>query len=104
MYTFKKRYSNHKKSFNHEKYENETELSKEHWKIKRKQFEPQVSWKILRRCSPFSRTSMKCNLCLTEKLEIALYRGKNMLNKKSELVSKCRHINQHSLKNHDTND
>ena len=31
---FKIRYSNHKKSFNHEKYKNDTELLNELWKIK----------------------------------------------------------------------
>ena len=30
--TFKERYNNHSKSFNHEKYKNETELSKYVWK------------------------------------------------------------------------
>ena len=30
---FKTRYSNHKKSFNHEKHENDTQLSNELWKI-----------------------------------------------------------------------
>ena len=34
--TFKERYNNHKNSFNHEKYENEAELSKYVWKLKKK--------------------------------------------------------------------
>ena len=38
--TFKKRFSNHKKSFNHERYENETELSKQYWKFKRQKKKP----------------------------------------------------------------
>ena len=33
---FKERHNNHNKSFNHEKYENETELSKYVWKLKKK--------------------------------------------------------------------
>ena len=34
---FKERYGNHKKSFKHESYERETELSKYVWKLKRKE-------------------------------------------------------------------
>ena len=34
--TFKKRYSNHKRSFNLPAYKHDTELSKEFWKIKRR--------------------------------------------------------------------
>ena len=101
--TFKKRFANHKKSFNHEKYENETELSKEYWKQKRENKNPRVSWRIIRKCKPFNRNSLKCDLCLNEKLEIAS-RKNNILNSRSELISKCRHINKHLLTNFDSND
>lgn len=37
---FKHRFNNHTKSFNLEHYENDTELSKEHWTIKRNYFKP----------------------------------------------------------------
>ena len=99
--TFKKRYSNHKKTFNHEKYEHESELSKEIWRLKHKNITPKITWKIVNKCTPFNRTTLKCNLCLSEKLEIAIRNDKNMLNKKSELISKCRHINQHCMNYHD---
>ena len=102
--TFKKRYANHKKSFNHEKYELDSELSKEYWKIKRKNKNPKVTWKIVRKCPPFNRAAVKCYVCTAEKLEIALFKGSNILNKKSELISKCRHINKFCLKNSDTLD
>ena len=32
--TFKQRYGNHKKSFNHEKHRTDTELSNEYWRLK----------------------------------------------------------------------
>ena len=41
--TFKKRYSNHKKSFNLAVYKNDTEHSKEFWKIKRRNFVPKIN-------------------------------------------------------------
>lgn len=34
--TVKNRFANHKESFHHEKYKSSTELSKEFWKLKRK--------------------------------------------------------------------
>ena len=100
--TFKKRYSNHKRSFNLPAYKNDTELSKEFWKIKRRNSVPQIKWRILRKCSRFNRSSLRCNLCLNEKLEIALFKGNNILNRRTELISKCRHINKHTLLRHDT--
>ena len=39
-----------------------------------------------------------------EKYEIATYPYKNIINKRSELISKCRHLNKHTLSNYDTND
>ena len=39
--TFKERYDNHDKSFNHDKYENETELIKYVSKLKKKKFNVQ---------------------------------------------------------------
>ena len=40
---FKHRFNNHAISFNLENYENDTELSKEYWTIKRKHFTPKVT-------------------------------------------------------------
>ena len=101
--TFKKRFANHKKSFNCEKYENDTELSKAFWKMKRSYKNPKINWKILHKCKPVNRSSMRCNLCISEKLEIAL-RRENIINSRSELVSKCRHVNQFSLMRYDSKD
>ena len=51
---FKHRFNDHTKSFNLEHYENDTELSKEYWTIKRNHFTPTVTWRIIRKCGPFS--------------------------------------------------
>ena len=40
--TFRQRYENHKKSFNHEKHRKDIELSKEYWKLKEIKAQPQV--------------------------------------------------------------
>ena len=59
----------------------------------------EIAWKIVRRCAPVNRTILKWKLCLNEKLEIATHHEKNLLNKRSELVSKCRHFNKLLLMN-----
>ena len=97
---FKLRYANHKKSFVHQKYQKETELSNEFWKIKELNGEPKVTFSIIKKCHPYEPSSAKCYLCLHEKLYILEYKGDNLLNQRSELVSKCRHKNKYKLCNH----
>ena len=101
---FKHRFNNHTKSFNLEHYENDTELSKEYWTIKRNHFTPMVTWRIIRKCAPFNTTKRKCYLCLNEKLEIASYKGGNLLNQRSKLINKRRHENKFTLLQHDRKD
>ena len=45
-------------------------------------------------------SSIICQLCLTEKLWIIKFlNNKDLLNKKSELIIKCRHLNKFLLAN-----
>ena len=44
--TFKKRYANHKKSFNAEKNKNDAKLYTEYWKPPNKKLHPRISWSI----------------------------------------------------------
>ena len=99
---FNHRFSNHTKSFNLEYYENDTELYKECWEIKGNYFIPKVTWRIIKKCAPFNTTKRKCYLCLNEKLQIASYKGDNLLNKRSKLINKCRHQNKFTLLWHDS--
>ena len=58
-------------------------------------------------CAPINRNSLRCNLCLNEKLEIALIKSndnESIINSRSELVSKCRHINKFTLMRYDSKD
>ena len=96
--TFKERYRNHKKESNHSKYQNSTELSKYIWKLKRDKIDFTIKWSIVERVNG-NANSTRCNLCLTEKLWIInSINDENCLNKKSELISKCRHLNKVLLK------
>ena len=96
--TFKKRYANQKKSFNVPTYKNDTKLSTEYLALKTKQLNPKVLWQIKRRYNSYNPISRRCNLCLNEKLEILDDQDKNLLNKRSEIISHCRHQNKFKLK------
>ena len=96
---FKSRYCNHKKAFINERYRNDTELSKEVWNVREQNGTPKIKWSILGKYSSYNPISKRCNLCLNEKLEIAIYKGENLLNKRSEVISKCRHRNKYKLSN-----
>ena len=95
---FKKSYSNHKKSFNVSFYRHDTKLSTEYWNLRMKQLNPQISWKIKGVYKSYNTTSNRCNLCLTEKLEILDDPDKNLLNKRSEIISQCLDKNKYGLK------
>ena len=102
--SFEGRLHNHNVSFRNEFYKNNTELSKELWQIKMKNYIPKITWRIVWKCPPYNYNSRKCYLCLNEKLEIALYEGENLPNKKTKLISKCRHQNKFMLLRHDSKD
>ena len=88
---FKQRYTNHIKSFRHEKHQSNTELSNELWDIKNNNYTPNIVWEILQKHQTYNPNTKRCSLCLNEKLEIAKYKGRNLLNKRSEIINKCRH-------------
>ena len=91
--TFKERYNNHSKSFNHEKYHNETEFSKYVWKLKKKNSKFSITWKIISQATTKRRPSNQCNLCLEEKYHILKYSEKKpclLLNKRFEIRA-CNH-------------
>ena len=63
-------------------------------------YTPKITWKI-RKCLPYNY-NRKCFLSLNKKLEIALYEGEKLLNKKTELIFKYRHQNKFMLLRHDS--
>ena len=89
-------------SFNLRKYENSSEITKEVWKIKDQGGEPIVTWRIIKHCPAYNPISKRCTLCLSEKLHVAEYEGDNLLNKREEIISDCRHQNEFMLLNHDS--
>ena len=94
---FKTRHASHKTSMQHERYANSTELSKYIWQLSNQQTEHSLSWTILERACPYSNAGKRCNLCIAEAYHI-LHADKDMaLNKRSELVSTCRHQKKFTL-------
>ena len=93
------RYNNHTKSFRNRGYEHETEHSKHIWELKDNNTEFYLEWSIAAYVSPYRCGTRRCDLCLTEKYIIARAEQKNLLNKRAELISKCRHRNKYILKN-----
>ena len=97
---------NHKLSFKHKRFSNKTTLSSYMWHLKSVSNEtPNFKWSILRYVPPNSDISKKCLLRLYQKLEIVTYQNqKELLNKRSELLCKCRRANKFLLKNYTGND
>ena len=103
---FKERYENHKMSIRQRSYLTASDLSKYSWKLVGNGAMPTIKFSIAKRVK--SNTFINnCNLCLIEKAFIIRNLDDvNMLNKRSEFISKCRHINKRLLNrvNDDSND
>ena len=103
---FKTRWNAHKLSFNNRKYKNSTTLSTHVWELKETHnVAPTLKWSIMKHARSYSINTRSCALCLQEKYEILNYPIKrNLLNKRSELISKCRHTNKFLLANYKSKD
>ena len=96
---FKYRWNDHNSSFRNEQYKNKSKLSALVWKLKEEGKNYNLKWSILKKSSPYRAGSKRCNLCLWEKYFII--NGDNkMINKKDELLGKCRHREKFLLKNY----
>ena len=94
---FKERYENHKTSFKHRSHLTASDLPKYYWKLVDKGTVPTIKFSIAERVKGNTFIN-NCNLCLSEKAFIIRNLDDvNMLNKRSEFISKCRHINKRLL-------
>ena len=96
---FKLRYNNHTMSFRHKKRVSDTELSKYLRNLKEENVNDNLQWSIKAYASPYKFRTRKCDFCLTEKMIIARSDPKKLLNKRRELISKCRHRNKFLVSN-----
>ena len=96
--SFKQRWYGHNHTFRNEEKKKSTELSNYVWELQSRDISPNLNWEIIDHGRPYRNGSKQCNLCLTEKYHI-ITSDLNLINKRSELISKCRHINKFIIKN-----
>ena len=96
---FETRFNNHSSLFRHKRYSTNTELSKNIWKVSKEKIQYEIKWNIAAYTLAHKCGSRRCGLCLTEKLKIMREGPELLLNKRSELVFKCRHKNKFILAN-----
>ena len=56
-----------------------------------------IQWSVLLKGKDYQNITKRCKLCLAEKLEIIMTNKERSLNRRSELISKCRHENKFYL-------
>ena len=85
---------------------NKTTSAKYIWEQKqRHKIIPALKWYIFKSVPSYFIITKSCMLCLHEKFEILTYPNQDeLLNKRSELVSKCCHINTYLLSNYKASD
>ena len=79
------------------KYKNITSLSTHIWNLKEKGINYTLKWNVIVKAKSYNPEAKKCYLCITEKAKILYYRGEGLLNKRSEIMAKCRHRAKHNL-------
>ena len=95
---FKHRFNNHMEFFTLKQYENNTELSKECWKVQ--PFHTKnTPGEYSEMCTVQLTQNKKFYLVLNAKLRITSYNGDNLLNKRSELINKWRYQNKFLARN-----
>ena len=90
-------YENHKTSFRHRSHVTDSELSKYYWKLVDNDTVPTIKFSIAKHVKGNTFIN-NYNLCLSKKAFIIRNLDDiNMLNKRSEFISKCRRINKQLL-------
>ena len=88
----------HRLDFANKTKANSTALSQYIWDLKGKKEDYQISWKILKAVTKLKNGNKMCRLCVTEAATIMKGR-KGQLNRRTEILNKCRHQNKYLLKN-----
>ena len=88
---FQTKLGSHKNYFKNRQKEKGAELSKNIWNLKDKKITTySIKWSIVKQTSGYKSVTNSCNLCLSEKLAICIFRDKDcLINKRTDLVSKC---------------
>ena len=74
-------------------------------KKQRHNITPTLKWYTIKSVPSYSNITKSCMLCIDKKFEILTYPNLDeLLNKRSELVYICCHINKYLLSNYEAND
>ena len=95
--TFKSRFGNHKQSFTHRRYGNQTKLASYVWDLKDRNINPQIKFEKVLQAPKFRPGGRNCALCDSEKAEIMIQKKKQSINVCNEIATKCPHIRKHTL-------
>ena len=99
--TWKDRQYKHRNSFKDLSKRNASQLSNYIWELKDNGVcinDINFKWSVIDHAPAYINGTGKCNLCLTEKYNIIMS-PLELINKRSELISKCRHENKFYLMN-----
>ena len=91
--TFKKRWYGHSHTFRNEEKRKSSELANHVWNLQDRNISPLLSWEIIDYGRAYINGSKRCDLCLIEKYHVITSKL-DLVNKRSELISKCRHSNK----------
>ena len=98
--SFKARHSNHLTSFRDPKYRHSTRLSTHIWELKEDGIQDfDLKFSIEKLAPAYKRETQKCLLCLEEKRFIMYKNQEESINKRTEILNKCRHKRSHLLSN-----
>ena len=94
---WKSRYNFHKSTIKLEHMESSTSLSHHIWTLKKNGVPYNIQWKIAAAVPAYSKESRRCPLCLAEKTNILFGDKQLLLNKRAEIMNKCKHKVKHKL-------
>ena len=89
--TLFQRFNNHKCTFSNPLKRKSTALSDYIWSLKDSSTPYHLRWSILTKAQPYKGNLAECRLCSEEALRI-LFADYTILNRRSELVTSCRHM------------
>ena len=92
-HSLKTRFNNHKVSIKHRNHSHNTVPSKYIWDMD-SDTDFTIKWLIVTRAKSYRGNPSCCHLCLMEKLCILSADKSTLFNKRSELITKCRHENK----------
>ena len=95
--TFKKRWNIHKSNFRTGA--KNTYLASYVLSLKNKNLDYSIAWSVASTPQPYKRGGKECDLCLTEKTLIAKNMSRTSINRRTEILNKCRHKEGHTLNN-----